>query len=175
MDPLPLDEPAAYGGLALVGPVHGGSDPSASSTRRPSTGRSSTGRWGAGGPGTGGPGAGRPGTGSHHDVPAGDICVYYEPTGTVVRLFGRVEGSMRTEIVEAALDVASRGGPVTIEVAPDAWVDPALLLFLRRVCESPDRAPGGPTAAERLRSPHRRAQPVRPQSQDTERPVPAAR
>lgn len=69
------------------------------------------------------------------DVPSGDICVFYEPDRTVIRLFGRVDAAMRTDLVEAAVDVVNRAGPVIIEVASDADVDPAVLRFLRHVVQ----------------------------------------
>lgn len=111
---------------------------------------------------------------------AGDICVFFEPTGTVVRLFGRVDQSMRKELLEAAFDVVGRGGSVTIDVAPDATVDPGALCFLRKITRQPGPTQATLSAADRLRSPHdpcpQSLPPQRPRApQDAGRRVPAAR
>lgn len=73
---------------------------------------------------------------------AGDICVFFEPSGTVVRLYGRVDATMRKELLEAAFDVVDRGAPVTIEVTPDADVSPGALVYLQRVCHVGQRVAG---------------------------------
>lgn len=125
------------------------------------------------------PGRDEPGrdTALQQDMGLGDICVYFQPTGTLVRLFGRVDQSMRKELVEAAFDVVGRGGPVTIDIAPDAQVDPGLLCFLHRISghESPYATPGGLSAADRLRSPHEQPRPPASKGSGTGRRVPAAR
>ena len=85
---------------------------------------------------------------------AGDICVFFEPDGTVVRLYGRVDCSMRKEMVEAAFDVVGRGAPVTIDVAPDAEVHPGALTLLEKLVRLPDdvAGPAGAGAVPRPRS-----------------------
>lgn len=65
----------------------------------------------------------------------GDICVFFEPNATLVRLYGRIDISMRKELVEAAFDVVDRGAPVTIDIAPDADVQPGVLQFLQNACQ----------------------------------------
>lgn len=111
--------------------------------------------------------AGRP------DGCAGDICVFYEPSSTVVRLFGRVDESMRKEMLEAAFDVVGRRAPVRIDVAPGATVDPGALCFLRALTHHDEQAAAPGSAADRLRAPHAEPRP-RP-TPDAVRRVPAAR
>lgn len=114
----------------------------------------------------------------------GDICVFFEPSGTVVRLYGRVDTAMRKELVEAALDVVDRGEPVTIDIAPDAEVHPGTLRFLQHVCRlgvvipagwagaatPSSRGAGDPSAW----SPRARAHAVPPQPSRRRLPLPRA-
>ena len=95
--------------------------------------------------------------------PPGDICVYFEPTGTVIRLFGRVDCTMRKELLEAALDVVAANGQVRIDIAAGAGVDPGALRFLRHASGLGGMTVVDAQAQQRVPPPRRPAHRVRRQ------------
>lgn len=69
----------------------------------------------------------------HHDAgpsPDGAITVAAEGEGSLVRLIGEVDGSLRDAASSSMVQVIARGGPVVIDTSAVTFIDSTGLAFL---------------------------------------------